>query len=76
MACLPPALASLLLSVFHDRTVTSAEMHTPLASKSLHLASGKDGRANPKLSAKLGDNVPREGSSRRPEGGRGWKPTS
>lgn len=56
--------------------VTSAERHTPLAQKPLHLASGKEGRANPKPSAKLGANVPREGSSRRREGERGWKLTS
>lgn len=58
MASLPSGQASLLLSAFHDCTVTSAEIHAPLALKSLHLASGKDWRANPKLSAKLGVKVP------------------
>lgn len=55
MASLPPASAWASASVFHDYTVTSVEMHTPLALKSLHLASEKDWRANPRLSAKLED---------------------
>lgn len=55
VASLPPASAWASASVFHDYTVTSVEMHTPLALKSLHLASEKDWRANPRLSAKLED---------------------
>lgn len=72
-ACHLP-LPGLLLSVFHDYTVTSVEMHTPLALKSLHLASEKDWRANPRLSAKLEDKVTLECLSA-VRAVRGWKST-